>query len=92
MHDMNSPFITQIRGRGLLNAFVIDESKGVAAWDICMELKQRGLLCKPTHDNIIRLAPPLVITEAEIDECITIIQTTLEDFAAGRVKPTPSQH
>lgn len=68
--------ITTIRGKGLLNAIVIDESKtgGHSAWDLCMLMKEKGLLAKPTHQNIIRLAPPLVISEAEIETALRIIE------------------
>jgi ornithine--oxo-acid transaminase len=73
--DLKSPMIKLVRGKGLLNAIVIDESKtgGHSAWDLCMLLKSKGLLAKPTHENIIRLAPPLVISEAEIREALKII-------------------
>ncbi|KAF1815866.1 ornithine aminotransferase [Eremomyces bilateralis CBS 781.70] len=76
---MNSPLITTIRGKGLLNAIVIDESKanGHTAWDLCMLFKEKGLLAKPTHQNIIRLAPPLVITEEEIATTLDIIRAAL---------------
>jgi len=75
LRDLHSPLITLIRGKGLLNAIVIDESKanGHSAWDLCMLMKTKGLLAKPTHQNIIRLAPPLVITEEEIQSALTII-------------------
>lgn len=70
-----------MRGRGLLNAIVIDESKSdKTAWDICLVLKSRGLLAKPTHVNIIRLAPPLVISEEELLEGAKIIEKTLQDI------------
>lgn len=67
--------VTEIRGKGLLNAIVIDSSKanGRSAWDLCMLMKDRGLLAKPTHDTIIRLAPPLVITEEEVQKGLSII-------------------
>lgn len=75
LRDLNSPLITIIRGKGLLNAIVIDESKtnGHSAWDLCMLMKTKGLLAKPTHQNIIRLAPPLVITEDEVRKALSII-------------------
>jgi ornithine--oxo-acid transaminase len=75
LRDLNSPLITTIRGKGLLNAIVIDESKtnGHSAWDLCMLMKKKGLLAKPTHQNIIRLAPPLVITEEEVEKALQII-------------------
>ncbi|RPB04750.1 ornithine aminotransferase [Choiromyces venosus 120613-1] len=76
---INSPAIKLVRGKGLLNAVVIDESKinGRTAWDLCLLLRDNGLLAKPTHQNIIRLAPPLVITEEQIDEAIGIIKKSL---------------
>jgi len=74
---LNSPSIELVRGKGLLNAVIIDESHGETAWDICIKMKDRGLLAKPTHGNIIRLAPPLVITEQEIDKCLAIISDVL---------------
>jgi ornithine--oxo-acid transaminase len=71
---LNHPSVTTIRGKGLLNAIVIEPSKGgKTAGDLCYALKDAGLLAKPTHDHIIRLAPPLCITEPQIDEAVTII-------------------
>jgi ornithine--oxo-acid transaminase len=71
--------ITTIRGKGLLNAIVIDEAKtnGHSAWDLCMLMKSKGLLAKPTHQNIIRLAPPLVISEEQIKEALNIIKESI---------------
>lgn len=79
---INNPMITTIRGKGLLNAIVIDESKtnGHSAWDLCMLCKEKGLLAKPTHQNIIRLAPPLVITEQEIDTALSILKEAMEEL------------
>jgi ornithine--oxo-acid transaminase len=79
---LNSPLVQTVRGKGLLNAIVIDESKtgGHSAWDLCMLMKSKGLLAKPTHQNIIRLAPPLVITEAEIKSALDIIKQSLEEL------------
>jgi ornithine--oxo-acid transaminase len=76
-----NPLITLVRGKGLLNAIVIncDESSDLA-WDICMKFSEYGLLAKPTHGNKIRLAPPLVITETQIHECLGIIERALNDF------------
>jgi len=78
--NLNNPMITTVRGKGLLNAIVIDESKtnGHSAWDLCMLFKEKGLLAKPTHQNIIRLAPPLVITDAEIESALSIIKEAME--------------
>ena len=75
------PRRAQVRGRGLLNAVVIDDTRGFSAWDVCLRLMQRGLLTKPTHRNIIRLAPPLVITESELLAAVGIIKETLEEMA-----------
>ncbi|MFV8375004.1 ornithine--oxo-acid transaminase [Flavobacterium sp. GSP11] len=76
-----NPLITLVRGKGLLNAIVIncDEDSDLA-WDICMKFSEYGLLAKPTHGNKIRLAPPLVITETQIHECLGIIERALNDF------------
>ena len=76
-----SSIVLKIRGKGLLNAIEIDNSSdNEIAWKICLELKNNGLLAKPTHGNIIRFAPPLVITEKQLDQCIGIIINTLEIF------------
>lgn len=82
LKDLNSPMIQTIRGKGLLNAIVIDESKtnGHSAWDLCMLLKAKGLLAKPTHQNIIRLAPPLVITEDEVKKALSIIDEAVKEL------------
>lgn len=73
--------ITLVRGKGLLNAIVIKPTKtGKTAWDVCVELKDNGLLAKPTHGDIIRFAPPLVITKEEIDWAIEIIKNVLVKF------------
>lgn len=82
LRDLNSPIIKLVRGKGLLNAIVIDETKtgGHSAWDLCMFLKSKGLLAKPTHQNIIRLAPPLVISEAEIRDALRIIEEAIKEL------------
>lgn len=73
--------VTLVRGKGLLNAIVIDSSEDSSlAWNICMEFKENGLLAKPTHGNKIRLAPPLVINEAQMQEALDIIETSLAAF------------
>jgi len=79
---INSSKIAQlVRGKGLLNAVVIDASaESDTAWNICLKLKDNGLLAKPTHGNIIRFAPPLVITKQELEECCDIIETTIKSF------------
>ena len=106
LKSLNSPMIKTIRGKGLLNAIVIDEAQtgGHSAWDLCMLMKQKGLLvgralkiahlrdseeevadgvkAKPTHTNIIRLAPPLVITEEEIKQALSIMKEAMEELPA----------
>lgn len=73
--------VTQVRGKGLLNAILIDTTEDSdLAWDICNQLKDNGLLAKPTHGNKIRLAPPLVITESQLWDCIEIISDTIKSF------------
>lgn len=79
----NSDLVTLVRGRGLLNAIVInDEPSSSTAWDICVALKENGLLAKPTHGNIIRFAPPLVMTEEQLHDCCDIIENTIRGFEA----------
>ncbi len=76
-----SSVVKLVRGKGLLNAIVINDSEDSStAWDICMALRDNGLLAKPTHGNIIRFAPPLVINETQLLECVTIITKTLKEF------------
>lgn len=73
--------ISAIRGKGLLNAIIINDAPDSStAWDLCVALKENGLLAKPTHGNIIRFAPPLVITEKELDACLAIIEKTVKEF------------
>ena len=78
---LNSPFIASIRGRGLLNAIVIKHDNPEAAWDLCLYLKELGILAKPTHGDKIRFAPPLIITEAQIKEAVQLIGKGLEQLA-----------
>ena len=78
---LNSPFIASIRGRGLLNAIVIKHDNPEAAWDLCLYLKDLGILAKPTHGDKIRFAPPLIITEAQIKEAVQLIGKGLEQLA-----------
>ncbi|KAF3891798.1 Ornithine aminotransferase [Trichophyton interdigitale] len=82
LNAINDPMIQTVRGRGLLNALVVDESKtnGHTAWDLCMLMKSKGLLAKPTHQNIIRFAPPLVITEEQIKESLKIIEEAIKEL------------
>lgn len=73
--------VTKVRGKGLLNAILINDTpESSTAWDICMQLKENGLLAKPTHGNIIRFAPPLVMTEEQLMDCVAIIEKTLLEF------------
>lgn len=69
-----------VRGKGLLNAVVIREEGAVNAWNLCLKLKEQGLLAKPTHGDIIRFAPPLVITEEQLLECAAIIRRSIENL------------
>lgn len=73
--------ITKVRGKGLLNAILINDTPdSKTAWNLCLQLKENGLLAKPTHGNIIRLAPPLVITEEQLLDCVRIIEKTVLEF------------
>lgn len=78
LEEINSPHIQTIRGKGLLNAIVIDHDNIESAWNLCLELKRNGLLAKQTHGNIIRFAPPLIITREQIIECVGIIKKSLK--------------
>jgi ornithine--oxo-acid transaminase len=78
----DSPIASFVRGKGLLNALIIDNRKqDNLAWNVCVKLAENGLLAKPTHKNIIRFAPPLVITREQIAECVNIIRETLFSFS-----------
>lgn len=95
VRDLNSPFITTVRGRGLFNGVVIDHSKskkGRTAWDLCLIMKELSLLAKPTHENIIRFAPPLVISEEDIHKAIEIIGKSLEQFDTLETIPGAEEH
>ena len=84
MQDLveSTELVTAVRGKGLLNAIVINDTPDSStAWDLCVALKDNGLLAKPTHGNIIRFAPPLVMTSAQLEECIAIIAKTVRGFA-----------
>jgi ornithine--oxo-acid transaminase len=82
LRAIKSDRITLVRGKGLLNAIIIQEKDGIDAWDVCIKLKENGLLAKPTHGDIIRFAPPLVINEEQILECASIIRRTIEGLDA----------
>lgn len=77
---INNPLVKEVRGKGLLNAIVIDHPDPDAAWQLCLVLKENGLLAKPTHGDRIRFAPPLVISREQIDECLQIIRKSLDTF------------
>ncbi len=80
LRAINSGMITLVRGKGLLNAIVIKPQNGKVAWDVCLKLAENGLLAKPTHGDIIRFAPPLVITADQLLECTAIIRKTILSF------------
>jgi len=83
IRELNNPLVAEVRGRGLLNAVVIDENKSIkgrTAWQFCLLLKSRGVLAKPTHVNIVRFAPPLVISEEDLREAVKIIGECLVDL------------
>ncbi len=80
LKDRHPDIITLVRGKGLLNAIVIKEKAGKTAWEFCLQMAENGLLAKPTHGDIIRFAPPLVINKQQIMECVAIIEKTLTEF------------
>ncbi|MCJ8738852.1 hypothetical protein PDJAM_G00040520 [Pangasius djambal] len=80
LNKLPKEIVTVVRGKGLLNAIIIKETKDYDAWRVCLRLRDNGLLAKPTHGHIIRLAPPLIIKEDEIRECAEIIQRTILSF------------
>lgn len=80
MKAVKSEMIELVRGKGLLNAIAVKPKGGKTAWDVCLRLKENGLIAKPTHEHIIRFTPPLIITEEEMMEAIQIIKTTFQEF------------
>lgn len=80
MREMHSDMVEEVRGKGLLNAVVIRPKNGKTAWEVCLKLRDRGLLAKPTHEHIIRFAPPLIIHKIELMEAIGIIENTMAEF------------
>lgn len=80
MTNFKSDMIELVRGKGLLNAIVIKPKNGKEAWDVCVKMKEMGVLAKPTHQHIIRFAPPLIITEEQLREAISIIQKAIQSF------------
>ena len=81
IENLGSPFVSLVRGKGLLNAIVIKHGNPEAAWDLCLALKENGLLAKPTHGDKIRFAPPLSITNDQVMECVEIIGKSLESLS-----------
>ena len=77
LRKLDSPYITTVRGKGLLNAIVIKHERPDAAWELCLALKENGLLAKPTHGDKIRFAPPLIITKEQVMECVNIVGKSL---------------
>ncbi len=82
LNKLQSPYISIVRGKGLLNAIVIEHHNKDAAWELCLQLKENGLLAKPTHGDKIRFAPPLVITSEQLLECVSIISKSLTCLSA----------
>lgn len=80
LRKIDSRRIVKVRGKGLLNAIETEPSDGIEAWDICVKLKENGVLCKPTHQHIIRLAPPLVIKEEDLREALAVIKRVFESL------------
>jgi ornithine--oxo-acid transaminase len=78
--NLNNPHIAKVRGKGLLNAIIINQPNKDAAWNLCLALKENGLLAKPTHGDKIRLAPPLVISPEQVNEAISIIDISLKSL------------
>ena len=81
LRKIETDMITTVRGKGLLNAIVIKPKNGNEAWDVCLKLRDNGLLAKPTHGDIIRFAPPLVMNENQLYECVEIIKKTVQSFS-----------
>ena len=80
LHKIKSPILKEVRGKGLFNAIEIEEHEGQTAWEVCLRMAEKGLLAKQTHGNIIRFAPPLVITEEQILDCARIIKEVILSF------------
>lgn len=81
LKKIDSDMISEVRGKGLLNAVVIQPKNGKEAWDVCLKMAENGLLAKPTHGDIIRFAPPLVITKTQMEECLEIIKKSILYFS-----------
>ncbi|MFH0893157.1 MAG: ornithine--oxo-acid transaminase [Bacteroidota bacterium] len=83
LRKIDSPMIELIRGKGLLNAIIIKPTNGKTAWDVCISMRDHGLLAKPTHEHIIRLAPPLVITKEQVIEAVALIKKAIDAVQAS---------
>ncbi|PKN78907.1 MAG: ornithine--oxo-acid transaminase [Candidatus Cloacimonetes bacterium HGW-Cloacimonetes-1] len=81
LRNIKSPMLKVVRGKGLLNAIIVEPMNGFEAWDVCLKLKEKGLLCKPTHRHIIRFAPPLVITKEQLQEAVDIITSVFDEIS-----------
>jgi ornithine--oxo-acid transaminase len=81
LNELSSPFIKEVRGRGLLNAIVIQHPNPEAAWELCLRMMNKGLLAKPTHGDKIRFAPPLIITSDQIREAVQVIAAGLQELS-----------
>ena len=90
--DMKCSYIKEVRGRGLLTAIEVFDNTPLTAWEICLMLMDKGLLCKPTHGTIIRLAPPLTMTDAELEECIKIFADVLSKIATTPKESIPKRN
>lgn len=84
LEKLNHPLIQLVRGKGLLNAIVLNTDDEQAGWDLCLQFAKNGLLAKPTHHYIIRLAPPLCITKEQIDDCVKIIKKSLDEYVKSK--------
>ena len=80
LKNIKSDMISVVRGKGLLNAIIIEPKNGKEAWDVCVKMAENGLLAKPTHQHIIRFAPPLIITEEQLHEALAIIRKSIASF------------
>jgi ornithine--oxo-acid transaminase len=80
LRKIEHPMLKLVRGKGLLNAIVVEPKDGIEAWDVCLKLKEKGVLCKPTHRHIIRLAPPLVITQEQLMEVVQILREVFNEM------------
>nr|XP_029722732.1 ornithine aminotransferase, mitochondrial-like [Aedes albopictus] len=89
LSELPQDVVSVVRGKGLLNAIVINSK--FDAWEVCLRLKENGLVAKPTHGDIIRFAPPLTINEEQMDDCLRIIKTTIMSFANKQLKQTPAR-